>query len=73
MLFKKEIKSDRQVPSRIKNLPTHELKGWMNTSIMELGMIYDQWNYHNAPTDELDKIMEIVQDIWAELKTRNVD
>lgn len=73
MLFKKEIRSDRQIPNRIKGMSTHELKGWMNTSIMELGMIYDQWNYHNAPSDELDKIMNIVQDIWAELKIRNVD
>lgn len=70
MLFKKETKTQPERPDRIKNLSDIELRGWLNACLMELGAAYDQWAFHNAPSGEFDKVLDLVRHLWNELQSR---
>ena len=70
MLFKKEKKQEAPRPERIKKLPDAELRAWMNTCLMELGASYDMWAYHDGDAQEMTKILELVNNLWAELQSR---
>ena len=67
---KKHRKGENNRPKRIVVMINSELKSWLNASLMELGMMFDQWQYHDAPADEVDKILKIVTDLWEELRER---
>lgn len=69
-MFKKQQKAERPRPTRIQKLDDASLRGWMNTSLMELGASFDLWSFHNGDPDEVTKILEIVNDLWAELQER---
>lgn len=70
MLFKKEQKNGALRPSRITSMSESELKGWLNTCLMELGATYDQWSYHRGSAEEFDKVLSLVKDLWDELQSR---
>jgi len=71
MLFKKETKDQPARPKRISSLSDHELRGWLNACLMELGASYDQWAFHGASPDEFDKVLSLIKDLWDELQSRN--
>lgn len=70
MLFKKEQKNEQPRPKRIASMSDHEIRGWLNTCLMELGATYDQWAFHNASPAEFDKVLSLVKDLWDELQSR---
>jgi hypothetical protein len=69
-VWKKTTKKENNRPKRIAEMSNSELKSWLNASLMELGMMYDQWQYHDGPSSEVDKILKIVTDLWEELSER---
>lgn len=70
MLFKKDNKSETPRPARIKNMDNHQLRGWMNTCLMELGASYDNWAHHQSDPQEFTQILSLVNDLWNELQSR---
>ena len=57
-------------PDRIRKMDDGQLKNWLNTSLMELGATYDHWSYHGGTAKEVDKVLNIVKDLWDELQSR---
>lgn len=72
MLFKKETKTGAPRPARIQNMETSQLRGWLNTCLMELGASYDNWAHHQADPDEFSKILELTKNLWDELQSRSI-
>lgn len=70
-LWSRQEKDDKPERSkRIQNMSERDLRGWLNSSLLELGMVYDQWAYHNAPANEVSKMLNIVVELWEELQER---
>lgn len=69
-MFKKEKKQEKPRPERFKRMDEHELRSWLNVSIMELGATYDVWAFHKGDPDEVTKIINLVSDMWTELQSR---
>lgn len=69
-LFKKETKSKPARLSRIQKLSTSELTAWADTSILQLGMAFDQWRYKDQPFDECLLVLSGLTEILEELHSR---
>lgn len=71
MLFKKTKSEETPRPERMSRMSDLEIRGWLNTCLMELGATYDQWSYHRGSPDEFTKILQLINDLWAELQSRS--
>lgn len=71
MLRRKQEQQAPERPRRIRNMETPDLRGWLNTSLMELGMVFDQWQFHDGDPREVDRVLAVVNDLWAELQSRS--
>jgi len=67
---KKEPAKGSSIP-RVTKLPDHELVIWMDNLIMQLGASYDVWRDHDELPSEVDKALEALNEVWAELKVRH--
>jgi hypothetical protein len=47
-----------------------QLRGWLNSCLMELGAAYDKWAFHKGDPDEFTTIMNLVKDLWDEQRSR---
>ena len=71
MIFRKETRQpERPRPDRIKNMDDIQLRGWLNSCLMELGAAYDKWAFHKGDPDEYTTIMNLVKDLWDEQRSR---
>jgi hypothetical protein len=57
-------------PSRVTNMSTTDLRGWMDLEIMNLGQAFDQWRYHNHGSDEVTTRLDSLSTMWDELVER---
>lgn len=71
MIWKKKQEPEALRPDRIRNMEMGQLKAWLNSSLMELGAVYDHWAYHGAPPSEVTKLLNIVTDLWKEIDSRS--
>lgn len=63
-------KEAKERPQRIQKMSDGDLRGWLNSSLMELGASYDRWAYNRAESEEFDNVLNIVNDLWQELRSR---
>lgn len=66
---KTESLTGSKVP-RIAKMSDSELLSWFNNLIMEVGINFDQWRYHDAPLEELGTSVDLLTDIWTEIRAR---
>ena len=67
---KKEVKEEKSRPDRIKNMNDVQLRGWLNSSVMEMGAVYDRWAFSRGEAQEFDNVLNIVNDLWNEIRSR---
>lgn len=56
--------------SRVSKMSDTELLSWFNNAIMEVGINFDSWRYHDTPIGELDMSVNSLSEIWTEIKAR---
>ena len=66
-----EPRDNIERPERIKNMEESQLRGWLNASLMEMGAAYDRWSFNRGESEDFDKVLKIVNDLWNELQSRN--
>lgn len=72
-LWNKETKVNKNIrPDRIQKMADDQLRGWLNASIMEMGACYDRWLYSRGESEDFTKILDIVNDLWNELQSREL-
>lgn len=59
--------------SRVAKMETSALTGWMETTLMTLGMTYDNWRFRNGPKQEVSDTITVLNSIWEELERRNIE
>ena len=59
-----------ELPSRVTNMSTPDLRDWMDLEIMNLGQAFDQWRYHNHGSDEVTLRLDSLATMWDELVER---
>jgi hypothetical protein len=69
---KQASKEEKTRPERIQKMHESELRGWLNASLMELGASYDRWSYSRTESEEFTNVLNIVNDLWNELQSREV-
>lgn len=69
--WNKDTKS--KADSRVAKLETAALTGWMETTLMHVGVVYDNWRFRNGPKEEVSEHLTILSSIWDELERRNVE
>lgn len=57
-------------PARIRNMSDPQLRGWLNSSLMEMGASYDRWAFSKGEAEEFTKLLNIINDLWNELQSR---
>jgi hypothetical protein len=72
MLWKRD-KPTKELPSRIKKLDNQSLMSWMDSTLMNVGMAYDGWRYKNKPIEQVNEALDVLNDLWEELSSRNID
>lgn len=55
---------------RVVRLSDSELMHWMDSLIMQLGSAYDVWRDHGELPEEVDKSIEAITEVWAEMRKR---
>ena len=66
---KKEPIRGSSIP-RISKMSEYDLISWMDASIMHLGSAYDTWRDHDELPEEVDRCLEALNEVWAEIKAR---
>lgn len=61
---------DQTVVKRASRMSAHELFTAMDSTLMGLSMIIDQYRFHDAPGSEVGKGIDAIHAIWDELLTR---
>lgn len=69
-MFKKKTKTENLRPDRIRNMADHDLRGWLNACMMELGSTYDRWQFNRGEGSEVTKVLGLVNDLWNEIQSR---
>ena len=59
--------------NRVAKMETAALTGWMETSLMGLGVSYDSWRFKNGSKQEVSEALTVIASIWDELERRDVD
>ena len=59
--------------NRVAKMETSALTGWMETTLMTLGMTYDNWRFRNGPKQEVSDTITVLNSIWEELERRNIE
>lgn len=71
--WRKQKKSDEiPRPERIQKMSDSDLRGWLNASLMELGATYDRWAFNRGESEEFTNVLNIINDLWNELQSREV-
>lgn len=68
LIFKK--KEEAPKIGRIQKIETSELTSWANTSIMNLGAVFDAWRYRNHPIEDVVLVVDNLAAMIHELKNR---
>lgn len=55
---------------RVKNLSEPELMSWFNSTLMSLGVSFDNWRYREGSTTEVSDSLNALSEIWKEIKHR---
>lgn len=72
-LWNKEEKAETTIrPERLKKMSDHDLQGWLNACLMELGATYDRWLFHRGESEDVTKIINLIKDLWDELQSRAI-
>lgn len=66
---KKESPAGSKI-QRISKMSDTELMSWFNNCVMEVGINFDLWRYHDTPIDELEMAVDSLTEIWAEIRAR---
>ena len=66
----KEVKDEKARPDRIKNMNDTQLRAWLNSSVMEMGAVYDRWAFSRGDWQEFDDVLNIVNYLWHEIQSR---
>jgi hypothetical protein len=61
---------EKERPARLQKMSEDELRGWLNSSLMELGATYDRWSYNRGESAEFNTVLNVVNDLWNELQSR---
>lgn len=61
------------VPARVTKMSTQDLVSWGSVLIMQLGLTYDNWHYHDGSADEVTETVQALSYVWEELRGRKVD
>lgn len=66
---KKEPVAGSKIP-RVSKMSDTELMSWFNSTVMNVGINFDMWRYHDAPLEELEMSVDSLTEIWNEIKAR---
>lgn len=72
MFWKRETPT-KDLHPRIKRLDTPSLLNWMDTTLMNVGMAYDGWRYHDKPMEAVGEALDVLNDLWEEISSRDID
>jgi hypothetical protein len=62
--------SETLVARRASRMSTHDLHLWCDSLIMNLGRTYDSWNKDAAEPEDVDMLLDSINALWKELKSR---
>lgn len=63
--------TEQKLPSsRISRMDVPSLLNWYETTLMELGSVFDKYRYHGEEFDKIDEVFTILTDLHMELGRR---
>lgn len=60
-----------RVAKRASKMTTPDLVSWLDALVMHLGQSFDKWSKNHEEAEELDMVIESINVIWLELKSRD--
>lgn len=72
MIWKRE-RPTKELPPRVRKLDTHSLIMWMDTTVMNVGMAFDGWRYHDKSMDQVSESIDVLNSLWEEICSREID
>lgn len=61
-----------QMIKRASSTETPLLLGWLDTTVMALGVATDKWRFHKGEPEEVSMCMDAFYAIWSELQARGI-
>lgn len=66
----KRVVNDTTTSSRIMKMDKPSLLNWFDTTLMELGGVFDKYRFHDQDFEQVSELVMIILDLHDELEHR---